>query len=497
MEKPPVEAIESLFRRRLITSMHRNKALGDPRLAELAASPSESDALVWLVGRDVMSEEEFEEMASNLRMTRIGAEYRECQELVDEATVGLDALRLHLNEQALEALRAAGLVDTATHEQMAARLPVDRAFGSPGAMLAWMSMTDLVSDEQMQALRDRVKSQAAFASGESAAAIVAQADDIIAGTHKLMRRAAVSALWRGTLPGPPVAWVIAFIAFLAWVGWSAFTPDGPPTCESDSIRSKVSAMLFPVHVKAQTDMVRRGHHMASSMPSLSDVREIGYARAESSRACSGTVSVGGMQLPYSFTITPVKSDQPFAGGDTPRRGYVVSGADARIVQARYGHIDEQGRFAEQALPVGRAWIEKAFRNGVESMPDRFAGGHSAATLERLRAMHRMPSSAVGGDGARAREIVEVEPSGPCRTLAPRQYMCPLIVEWNDPFLLALGRAASTVFEGDFTFERDAAGDGWHVVVGKFADEFRQASVAGRTADAAALSESPGTAASAP
>jgi hypothetical protein len=46
-------------------------------------------------------------------------------------------------------------------------------------------------------------------------------------------------------------------------------------------------------------------------------------------------------------------------------------------------------------------------------------------------------------------------------------------------MAAIGRTASVVTEGEFSFERDSSGDGWHVDDEKFPDEFRKSIQQGR------------------
>jgi hypothetical protein len=493
MDSPHQEVIHALVRRGFIQPRHAEQALNDPRLDELKVAPTEDNALVWLVARGILLEEEFAEMASNLRMTKVGAEYRDCQRVVDEATQGLNALRLHINQETLDTLLSVGVIDQAMHDTASARLEGDRAFGSPAALLAWMRLSDLISAEQMQALRDRVKSQAGFASGAQAAEIVAQADETIGQAHKLARRAATSAVFRGIFPGPPLAWAAAFLALVGWGVWSLVTPASVPTCESDSTGKTVSAMLFRAQTNARANILSGGRSEPFGFPQVSNLREVGFARAERSRGCLATVTVGELRVPFAFTISPATAKETSDGGngESSRSGFLVAGGDARIIQARYGHIDEQGRFAQQALPLGRAKLEKAFRDGVDGM-NQSASDSGATALQRMRARHPLLAGKAAEETRRTREIAEIEPLAPCVEAAPNRRVCRLMIERNDPLLEAMGASGSIVFEGDFTFERDEVGEGWHVSADAFTKEFQQAAVAGRIAEITGVpAEGPG------
>lgn len=468
---------QSLIDRGFITGTHRDQALRHPKLGELQSMPSQSNALVWLVTRDILPEKEFFDVADKLASTKMEDELRRCRDLVDTVKEGLCDVRHALNQQSLATLFDEGLITLVQHDVAAEAMPRDRAFKSPAAMLAWLRMVDAISAEDMRSLRERAGRQGQFAS-EQAALIVTEADRILAATNNAIRRASVQTVWYGFLPGPAWLWMAIFIGFIGWMIWWAVAPASPPSCTSDSVRKQVSGMIFMAQVKARTHNPLNMDRSPAGFPEVSNLKEIGYAKAERSRACGASLKINGAELPYVFTITPASSEELKRSddSDSPYGGFLIAGADERIVHARYEHLDADGRFAHQAQPIGRTMMEKAFRAGVESY-NKEAG---VAALDRMRSRHAwLNERGSEPQTRRTREIAEVEPLAPCRESSPRQVVCRVLIERNDPMLAALGWMDSTVVEGEFSFERDASGDGWHVDDGKFADEFRKAILLGR------------------
>jgi hypothetical protein len=470
---------QSLIDRGFITAAHRDKAFAHPRLDELEAMPNQSKALIWLVTRDILLEEEFFHIADNLASTKMEDELRHCRGLVDDVKEGLRHIRLGLNLQALGTLQTESLITQAQHDAAAETLPRDHAFKSPGAALAWMRIVEALNANDMQALRERFS-----APGHPAAAalIVTEADHILGETDKAIRQAAVRTFWRGVFPGPPLLWMAGFMAFIAWMIWWAVVPAAPPSCTADSVRKQVGGMIFMAQLKARTRDVLNPDRSPAEFPSVSELKEIGHAKAERSRACSATLTVGETRMPYVFTITPATPDELKRDGDSPSSssGFIIAGADERIVRARYEHIDAEGRFAQQAAPIGRAMLEKALREGVEAYNKSAPPDGGMAALQRMRSRYPwMDKQRSEPETRRTREIAEVEPLAPCRELSARHVACRVLMERNDPVMAAIGRTASVVTEGEFSFERDSSGDGWHVDDEKFPDEFRKSIQQGR------------------
>ena len=171
------------------------------------------------------------------------------------------------------------------------------------------------------------------------------------------------------------------------------------------------------------------------------------------------------------------------------------------MQARFGQIDAQGNYAQQGEPIGRDNLEQAVRAAVDAIGER----NGSALASRLADSAVSSAGLSQIDAGRAREIAEVEPLASCRTTGgtglaghsgsfgsagaasgigatgdATRATCRLLIERNDPILTAIRRPASMLLEGDFSFERDGAGQGWHTAP-EFVAQFSQAVLQGRAA----------------
>jgi hypothetical protein len=175
-------------------------------------------------------------------------------------------------------------------------------------------------------------------------------------------------------------------------------------------------------------------------PSVGSMREVGYRKPERVRGCVAVMTRGDSKEPMAYTIGPTepKSDE-----------MVVRGADVAIVEARFGHLDADGRPLYNAEPIGREAMEKAFREGAAPLS-------AARSASAMRMRPRTDSGLVRKAPNRSREIAEIEPAGPCRKLDDGAgHTCPLVIEYNDSLLGALsGSDTSLPVTGEFTFVED-------------------------------------------
>lgn len=173
-------------------------------------------------------------------------------------------------------------------------------------------------------------------------------------------------------------------------------------------------------------------------PRIGGMREIGYRKADRLRGCAAVMTQGDSKDEMAYTIGPVspKSDQ-----------MIVRGADLAIVQARFGNLDAKGNPRYNAEPIGRAALEKAFREGAAPLS-------ASSPVPSLRP--RADIGLVDKDPSRSRDIAEIEMTGPCRALENEAgQACPLVVEYNDRLLSAIGGdSTSLALTGDFNFVED-------------------------------------------
>ena len=471
----PSSLLDTLHDLGLVTAAQRDAGLAHPRLSELAPGTSPADALLWLMLRDIVSEADFATTDERLISRHSGDDYRLRRTLVDDVKVKLRQARQHLNQATLQSLLDEGLISPALHATLAPQVPQTDVWASPAAALVWLRWNDHLSEEDWQAVKAQVARQAGFASSRGAAEVMAQADALLAQTRQAAYKAAKSLFWRAVLPGPPWLWAGGLVLLIGFAVWRIATPATLPACDAKETVSAVNGMLFKAHVKARSDVLHGGLDLPAGMPTVHQIKEVGHDTVRQARGCTSTIEVAGDKIPYAYVIEASKSSE---GGDPQFR---VVGADVRVVQTRFGHLDREGRPLQQAEPIGRANLEQALRAGVDALNQQQAGSRNRA-MERMLAQRRERRDTAP---EREREIAEVEPTGGCREagVGGTRYSCPLLIERNDPLLDALGAGSLTLIEGDFTFERDTPGSTSWRVSSDFAREYRDAIVKGRLQDA--------------
>ena len=463
--------LQALNTRGLITEAQLKRALSHHQVGELDEHPELLDGLAWLMLRDVVPVEEMVETSRQLRF-RYGDEKRaENKQLVDDALERIALVILGLNTKLLDTLLAETIINESQYDAAVQKLSRTAPFRSTGAVLAWMMMEVLDADDRSD-LRKRFSEETRSAIRGDRDMIVAEAEKILVQTTAVYRKAAWSELWNQVFPGPRWLWLLLPVVFVGYTAWRVISPTLTPECDSTDLLKSVDGMLFSARFTSRLPPSILRDQLAPPTLRLTGVSEVGYAKVDGTRACIGTMIVGDddARRPYAFTVKPSEGE---------RGEYVIEGADADLVKARFGHIDEQGDYANQARPVGRDNVYTAFAKGVEVMRSSAA---SPAFSSRMR--ERLNSQGLGRvrtDSNRTREVAEVEPLGDCSELADSGgYSCHLLVEYNDPFLNAIMPMGSSILDGKFTFQRDVAenGNSWRVSE-KFAKDFSEAKVQSR------------------
>lgn len=314
-------------------------------------------------------------------------------------------------------------------------------------------MADVISSARLADIR-----ASASGGGAERVAIVTEADDIVSKTNAAVKSAVLGAIF----PGPRWLWIAAPVLVVGFLVWSAVKPASVPGCTDSDIARTVNAMMFKAGIDSRVSAAMRGNTESRAVvPTVHAIREVGFATEPGIRGCVGKLKIDDAELPYAFTIAP---------SGIEKGEYAVIGAEPAIVEARFGHLDADGKFLNQAEPLGRAEVDRAFRAGIDSVGmARSPYGRAPARTSSLSTM--APE--------RTREIAEVEPMAPCRVIkSGTVYGCRLLVERNDALLAAMGASSSTLIDGEFTFERDGAAGAWRVSAA-FADEYMKAVVAAR------------------
>lgn len=424
---PPVSphtSVEALHVLKLLTRRQREQALAHPDLPQLAIGTPIPDTLLWLYRRRIITSEDVTSLSLSVARHFSG----------DELALRLSILQQVmevLNRESLDALRDEAVIAPELYQQALQHLPDDVLLPTPGEALNWMVHVGLLPRAQFKSTVQRIE-----AGGSDNAKRVVQHTQARQNEHK---HAVRGVILDGLFPGSRLAWLIAAPLALAGMVWYLFSSNSVPDCDAANTIETVTRMLN----KATPEGVGKA--------SLHDVKEAGYASSHNIRGCLATIALDGEKMDYAYTVARDNS------GSKNRISYV--GAQPMLVRARFGAI-EDGDFAQQAKPLGREALEQAFRDGMDG----------ARILPRPRQAFSLTQSM-----ERTREIAEIEPLAPCREISRGVYSCRLLIERNDALLGMLNGGSAVMQEGEFTFQRNAAGNGWSVTP-QFALELRQAKV---------------------
>ncbi|WP_308924665.1 hypothetical protein [Janthinobacterium sp. J1-1] len=420
----PHTSIEALHVLKLLTRRQREQALAHPELPQLAIGTPLPDALLWLYRRQIIASEDVTSLSLSVARHYSG----------DELALRLSILQQVvevLNRESLDALRDEAIIAPELHQQALQHLPDEVLLPTPGEALNWMAHVGLLPRAQFKSTVQRIE-----AGGSDDAKRVVRHTQARQDEHKKAVRGVVL---DGLFPGSRLAWLIAAPLALAGMVWYLFSSNSVPECDATDTISTVTRMLN----KAAPEGVGKA--------SLQDVKEAGYASSHNIRGCLATIALDGEKVDYAYTVARDDS------GSKNRISY--AGAQPMLVRARFGTI-EDGDFAQQAKPLGREALEQAFRAGMDG----------ARIMPRPRQAFSLTQSM-----ERTREIAEIEPLAPCKEISPGVYSCRLLIERNDALLGMLNGGVAVMQEGEFTFQRDAAGNGWSVTP-QFAGELRQAKI---------------------
>jgi len=424
---PPVSphtSVEALHVLKLLTRRQREQALAHPDLPQLAIGTPIPDTLLWLYRRQIITSEDVTSLSLSVVRHFSG----------DELALRLSILQQVvevLNRESLDALRDEAVIAPELYQQALQHLPDDVLLPTPGEALNWMVHVGLLPRAQFKSTVQRIE-----AGGSDNAKRVVQHTQARQDEHK---KAVRGVILDGLFPGSRLTWLIAAPLALAGMVWYLFSSNSVPDCDAANTIETVTRMLN----KATPEGVGKA--------SLHDVKEAGYASSHNIRGCLATIALDGEKMDYAYTVARDNS------GSKNRISYV--GAQPMLVRARFGAI-EDGDFAQQAKPLGREALEQAFRDGMDG----------ARILPRPRQAFSLTQSM-----ERTREIAEIEPLAPCREISRGVYSCRLLIERNDALLGMLNGGSAVMQEGEFTFQRNAAGNGWSVTP-QFALELRQAKV---------------------
>jgi len=248
-----------------------------------------------------------------------------------------------------------------------------------------------------------------------------------------------------------LAAALAVGAYLLW-------PASTPACSASSTTKALNSLMFDARMAMMREnpmqMLDQG---SKSFPRVSNPREVGYDEADRARGCLADVSIADEHATLGYVV---RHD------DKDKSAFVVQMFPPEYVTARYS---AQGLDPKLGAPLGRDAISTAFMAGVAQLDKDVSA--------------RMPSygKPMFGDDkptTLTSSVLGVMPAADCKQIDGDHVSCPLLIDYRDRLLGAIGAPSMLQLKGDFTFVKD--GSGW-----KTADDFdktlMQAIVARRVA----------------
>ncbi len=458
------EPFEALVLQGLVDAPRLAAARAHPEYPGLPKPPTPAHAYAWMRLRELLpaENEDPDALIEHIAAAHGEAAAEDAEDTLDESDELLEAGALGLSHAVVQALRDDGLLDAEDLEEALLWVPlVSAQRADPATALAWLVTDGWLEEERFEAIAARVEAEPAFVGADERRQVVAQARERIAAETA---RSKAATRKRSTGLRPP-RWlgVIAVIAMVGAAGAYLWQLNALPACNSDLARRELDRLV------ASTSNDERLRSEPGVEARVSALHEIGFLKADKVRGCLATLSRDGNTETIGFTIG---SDGGSGGGP------VVRGAEAAIVEARFGALDADGRPRHNAEPVGRPALADALREGVDNLEARM---RAPKTLqERLRALRDMPPMAIDAEPRLA--LTEVEPAGACQAGDGPQQVCPVVMVYDDRRLGAIGGvpasgAASLALRAEITLAPDDNGV-WRVA-GDFDRRFAMAVVEAR------------------
>ncbi|EKS9794512.1 MULTISPECIES: hypothetical protein [Burkholderia] len=234
-----------------------------------------------------------------------------------------------------------------------------------------------------------------------------------------------------------LAAALAVGAYLLW-------PASAPACGASSTTKALNSLLFD----ARRDMMRRNPMQmldrgTKSFPHVSNPREVGYDEANRARGCLADVSIADEHATLGYVV---RHD------DKDKSAFVVQTFSPEYVTARYS---AQGLDPKLGAPLGRDVISAAFMASVAQL-DKDVSAR----------MPRYGKPRFGDDTPTTltSSVFGVMPAADCKPIDGDRVSCPLLIDYRDRLLGAIGAPSMLQLKGDFTFVKE--GSGW-----KAADDF--------------------------
>ncbi|MCR4465960.1 hypothetical protein [Burkholderia sp. SCN-KJ] len=237
-----------------------------------------------------------------------------------------------------------------------------------------------------------------------------------------------------------LAAALAVGAYLLW-------PAQAPACAASSTIKTLNSLMFDARMdtmrKNPMQMLEPGN---TSFPTVSNHREVGYDEATRARGCLADLSVADQHTTLGYVI---RRD------DKDKSEFVVQTLPSEYVAARYS---VRGLDPKLGAPLGRDVIGTTFMAGVAQI-DKDVSARSPDHGWTPPGDDDVPATLTNG-------VLGVMPAADCKQLGGDRVSCPLLIDYRDPLLGAIGAPSMLQLKGDFTFVKN--GSGW-----KTADDFTE------------------------
>ncbi|QEI05355.1 hypothetical protein FXN63_05490 [Pigmentiphaga aceris] len=374
----------------------------------------------------------------------------------------------------LDRLWADAVILPAHHEAAIARLQGSGAGSEPyanlGEALFWLLEQGILSNGDIEVMGNLAQPQAAFPTNATRRQALVEFDSMLQRLATSYDKAHRRAFWQAVLPGPKWLWAVLGVAIVAGGLWYVLPPSQPPACNDAAVAKQLKVGLFQATIRQQTaNPLLSAQTPAPNMllAELRDVRELGYIVAERARACEASVQMGSQSRSMAYVVSLTES------GATQ-----LSAGDDRLTRARFGLVKD-GKLPELGMPIGQADLQRALSDGVKKIQAQagLRGPRSAARVQEREGQHKNAQNA----GERADTVIQVLPLGNCEAGQGGHYRCPVMMQYRDHLLAAIGRSERQILEGDFDFVRE--GDAWRVA-DVFPQQYRDATMRGRVGEIA-------------
>lgn len=348
--------------------------------------------------------------------------YAKCAPLMDDMSDSTFATPI------LDRLLEGGVIDQALYQTAREKLREQgvEPFSTLGGGLDWLEEEEVLSLEQMIEIETKADADEGFASN----AVRRQAVDEYNQDWELelaLLQQQRTTSWRGKL-----AWGLGGAALLGAAGWYFLTPPLVPRCEASVVKKSIHKSLWSAQAHLMSRKPSASAPIAGNLGSLKleQVKELGYIKTERARGCVAMLVINEQRAPIAYEVKGKGED------------IFVMGGDERLLRTRYAQLNSDGALPELGKPLGREGVRQALQQGVLDFSK--LGGSAADALARMQGAAGQPEVALG----------EVLPLNDCVQGAGGVWSCKLMVQYRDPFMVAIGKEDRLLLEGEFGFVRD-------------------------------------------